>query len=72
MAYYICNKLSDSNGEHEIHVSNCPFLPALENRVFVGNYPEVYQAIRHLKTKYAKQYFIFYGCPFCCYLSNER
>lgn len=72
MPYFICNQIPNNNGEHEVHIQNCIFLPAIQNRVFVGEFPNVYIAINHLKQIHAKQYYTFRGCPFCCYLSNDE
>ncbi|MCX9895359.1 hypothetical protein LAD77_25195 [Klebsiella pneumoniae] len=41
--YYYVNKNAQSNGDHEVHVSSCARLPAVENRLFLGYLNRVHQ-----------------------------
>lgn len=61
MNYYV-NKNAQETKEHEVHKSDCSYLPDIENRIFLGNYPNCKYAI-----KKAKVYFEdIDGCAHCC------
>ena len=67
MLYYI-NKNAQYSGEHEIHTSNCVFLPSVENRIFLGCFNKPSEAL-----KAAKQYFNNVdGCFYCCPESHKK
>ena len=59
MARYYVNNESQLNGDHEVHVQTCPYLPA--DSKYVGDYPNCFEAV-----KAAKKHFIWAnGCPWC-------
>jgi hypothetical protein len=62
MESYYVNKQAQSNGDHEVHVASCNFLPNLENREYLGIFSSCYEAVREAKKKYPKAD----GCYFCC------
>ncbi len=36
MGIYYVNKNAQSNGDHEVHKSDCAWLPEVENRKYLG------------------------------------
>ena len=67
MIYYV-NKNAQYSGEHEIHTSDCAFLPSVENRIFLGYFNNSSEAL-----KVAKQYFNNVdGCFYCCPKSHKK
>lgn len=50
MTYYV-NQNAQPNGDHEVHVSTCSYLPAAANRTYLGDFssckPAVDEARRH-------------------------
>jgi hypothetical protein len=63
MNYYV-NKNAQSNGDHEVHKSDCRFLPASENRIYLGDYSNCREAVVAAKRHYTQSN----GCRTC---SNE-
>ena len=61
MRYYV-NKNAQPNGDHEVHASNCAYLPVPENRIFLGDYPGCDTAITKAKLDYYRQ---SNGCSLC-------
>ncbi|AUN70577.1 hypothetical protein CF042_23755 [Klebsiella pneumoniae] len=61
--YYYVNKNAQSNGDHEVHVSSCARLPAVENRLFLGIFESCSPAVREAKKTYTQSN----GCYYCCY-----
>ena len=64
MAIYYVNKNAQSNGDHEVHTIGCQYLPAIENRIFLGDFPTCKSAVTEAKKHFSKAD----GCFFC---SNE-
>lgn len=62
MSYYYVNKRAQSNGDHEVHKAGCSFMPDEENRKFLGNYDNCYDAVREAKKTYPQSN----GCYYCC------
>lgn len=63
MATYYVNKKAQSNGDHEVHTSDCRYLPNSENRIYLDEYNNCRDAV-----KKAKQYFSqVNGCYYCSY-----
>ena len=61
MAYYYVNKNAQSNGDHEVHTTGCSFIPAVENRTYLGDFNSCGQAVTAAKKIYAKSD----GCAYC-------
>lgn len=59
--YYV-NKDSQSNGDHEVHVEGCTYMPSPENRKYLGEFSSCHEAVREAKTIYPKSN----GCYYCC------
>lgn len=60
MRYYVNNN-SQSNGDHEVHNSSCSFLPATENRTYVGDFSTCGPAVTAARAIYRKSN----GCYYC-------
>lgn len=61
MKYYV-NKNAQENGDHEVHVSGCAFIPSVENRIYLGEFSKCQDAVRE-----AKRYYVnVNGCYYCC------
>lgn len=60
---YLINKNKDSNGNNEVHTSNCAYKPSISNQVSLGWFANENQAV-----KYAKQngWPDADGCYYCC------
>ena len=64
MNKYILNKNSQSNGDHEVNVTRgCSYLPAVENRLDIGNFTNCQQAIIQAKTNWPGH--SINGCYYC-------
>lgn len=61
--YYFYNYV-DSKGNHEVHTGDCSYLPAVENRTYIGLYNSCSDAISAAKKQYPLK--SFDGCYFCC------
>ncbi|MDD2208751.1 MAG: hypothetical protein PHU45_05350 [Bacilli bacterium] len=67
MRYYV-NKNQQVGGEHEVHTSDCIFLPELDNRIYLGEYISCQQAVTIAK----KYYNEVDGCSYCCNACHRR
>ncbi len=61
MASYYVNRNSQWNGDHEVHRYSCTFLPAPENRKYLGEYDSCPPAVREARKAYPRSN----GCYFC-------
>lgn len=61
MAMYYVNKNAQSNGDHEVHTSDCRFLPIKEHLLYLGQFPSCRSAVIEAKKYYSKSN----GCYFC-------
>jgi len=61
MKNYYVNKLKQSNGDQEVHESNCSFLPSFDNREYLGLFSDCKEAVKKAKEKYPKSN----GCYYC-------
>jgi hypothetical protein len=61
MRYYV-NKNAQANGDHEVHTSNCSWLPEPQNRQYLGDFYSCQQAVAEAK----KYYWQSNGCKYCC------
>lgn len=59
MTRYYVNKNAQANGDHEVHVSTCTYLPA--DRLDLGSFDSCHDAVREAKKHYSQSN----GCAFC-------
>ncbi len=59
-AYYV-NQIPQSNGDHEVHISTCIFLPNLENRMYLGDFIDCQKALKEAEKHYPQSN----GCYYC-------
>lgn len=59
--YYYVNKNTQINGDHEVHKSGCLYMPNDENKIYLGDFPNCYEAVREAKRYYDQSN----GCYFC-------
>jgi len=62
MDYYYVNTKEQANGDHEVHTSTCSYLPAAENRLYLGYLDSCAEAVRIAKRTYPQSN----GCYYCC------
>lgn len=67
MDYYV-NKNSQSNGDHEVHTSNCFRLPNVENRMYLGIFYNCNDAVNVAR----KYYPTANGCYYCSLVCHTR
>lgn len=60
MAAYYVNNVAQSNGDHEVHVSGCGFMPS--NKKYLGDFLSCGPAVIEAKKTYWKSN----GCAWCC------
>lgn len=65
MASYYVNKNAQANGDHEVHRFSCSFLPAPENRKYLGEYESCAPAVREAKKTYPQSNGCYYCSPAC-------
>lgn len=61
MAQYYVNRNAQENGDHEVHVAGCSWLPNERNRVSLGNHPTCRSAVREARRHFPQAN----GCAFC-------
>jgi hypothetical protein len=64
MAKYYANSNAQPTGEHEVHKEGCFYLPAPENRVYLGDFNNCEDAVKEAKKKYGNN--AADGCYYCC------
>ena len=64
METYYVNKKAQPNGDHEVHTSDCEYLPNTEKRLYLGRFSNCTDAVKEAKKTYSKSN----GCKTC---SNE-
>lgn len=62
MIKYYVNTVAQENGDHEVHTSDCHWLPKPENREYLGEFYSCTGAVQEAKTRYSKAD----GCKHCC------
>lgn len=62
MARYYVNKNAQANGDHEVHTTGCSFMPAIENRIYLGDHTNCWSAVLEAKRHYDQ----VNGCYYCC------
>lgn len=65
MKLYYVNKKPQIGGEHEVHSSDCIYLPALENRQYLGYFNSCGEAVKEARRFYANVDGCYYCCPQC-------
>lgn len=68
MGYYYVNRNAQPTGEHEVHEGSCPYLPTIENRIYLGIFDNCQQAVREAKKYYSN----VDGCYYCCWPCHTR
>ena len=63
MAKYYMNENSQTNGDHEVHVSSCDYLLKVKNRHYLGEFTNCQDALKEAKKRDSKAD----GCKYCCY-----
>lgn len=61
MARYYVNTNAQSNGDHEVHKSDCSRLPEPENRLYLGDFSSCGPAVTEAKKTYKQSN----GCYYC-------
>lgn len=61
MANYYANTNQQDNGDHEVHVEACPWLPISEHRLYLGNFSNCRDAVREAHRYYLRTN----GCRWC-------
>lgn len=61
MASYYVNQNAQFNGDHEVHVFGCSFMPQPENRIYVGEHYTCRAAVAAAKQYYSQSN----GCYWC-------
>lgn len=68
MASYYVNKNAQDNGDHEVHTSDCSWLPAVENRQYLGVFSNCRDAVAEARRHY-RQCNGCYHCSNACHTS---
>ena len=66
MANYYVNKNAQTNGDHEVHVTGCGHMPAIENRIYLGDFSSCGPAVEQAKKHYPQSN----GCYFCSFVCH--
>lgn len=61
MKKYYVNKIAQSNGDHEVHKEDCSFLPSINNRIYLGEFNNCWEAVAKAKDYYTQ----VNGCYYC-------
>lgn len=61
MTKYYVNMNAQNNGDHEVHKSSCSYMPAQENRKYLGEFATCFGAVRVAKKHYPQSN----GCYYC-------
>ncbi len=61
MASYYVNMNAQTNGDHEVHTSTCAWLPAANNRIYLGEHSSCAPAVTEAKKHYSQSN----GCVHC-------
>jgi len=61
MKKYYVNKNAQSNGDHEVHDEDCIYIPAVNNRKYLGEFFSCKGAVTEAKKTYSKSN----GCRTC-------
>ncbi len=61
MSRYYVNKNAQPNGDHEVHKEGCSWLPAKENRIYLGDFSSCGPAVAEARNHYT----VVNGCYYC-------
>ncbi len=61
MTHYFVTKTVQFSGDHEVHKSDCQFLPPPEQRISLGEFLSCQEAMREARRHYPQ----VNGCFFC-------
>lgn len=61
MERYYVNMDAQDNGDHEVHKTDCEWMPLQQDRIDLGEFPSCHEAVRKAKEYYTQSN----GC-FCC------
>lgn len=61
MARYYVNRNAQDNGDHEVHVTGCSFMPAEHNRQYLGDFSNCWPAVNEARKYYPQSN----GCYYC-------
>jgi len=64
MSSYYINKNQQANGDHEVHVTGCAYLPSENNRVYLGEFSSCGPAVSDAKRRWPSNR--INGCYYCC------
>ena len=62
MKTYYANNNAQQNGDHEVHTSDCSYLPKSENRIYLGLFASCHDAVKEAEKYYSNAD----GCKYCC------
>ena len=65
MAEYYVNKQAQDNSDHEVHTSDCTYLPDPENRLYVGTFHNCHDAVQEAKKYYQQSNGCYHCSPEC-------
>lgn len=68
MKQYYLNNNQQSNGDYEVHTTDCPYLPSFSNRIDLGIHSTCATAVAKAKVLYP--YRRINGCFHCCYFCH--
>jgi hypothetical protein len=61
MSSYYVNTVAQSNGDHEVHVERCNFLPSPANRQYLGEFVSCAGAVAKARQSFRQ----VNGCFYC-------
>ena len=61
MAAYYVNKQAQANGDHEVHLDGCSYMPEESNKEYLGEFDDCAGAVREAKKRHPKSN----GCYWC-------
>ena len=61
MIAYYASRYAQANGDHEIHRAGCANMPIGANRLYLGDFPNCFSALREAKKYYQRSS----GCRLC-------
>ena len=65
MASYYVNKLAQNNGDHEVHESECSYMPSVGNKLYLGEFSSCHGAVWEAKKRYPQVNGCYYCSPEC-------
>lgn len=68
MAHYYVNRNAQDNGDHEVHVRGCAFMPDEHNRIYLGDFGNCHTAVQEARRHYDQ----VNGCYYCAHDCHTR